>query len=104
MKSTASGIRARFALICNRYIFCHLTGSLLPGIFYHSPADVSITINEENAGSRMARSRLRRFGQFRFVIVEPQRGQRLLLLAQVVPQLEHWLSREGFTGFTGPQA
>ena len=40
--------------------------------------------------------------QFRFVIVLPQRGHRLFLLTQVVPQLLHWLSRP-FTGFTGPQ-
>lgn len=76
----------------------------MPGIFYHSPAALSITDKEENAGSRNARSRLRRVGQLRFVMALPQRGQRLLLLAQVVPQLEHWLSREGRTGFTGPQA
>ena len=41
--------------------------------------------------------------QFKFVIVLPQRGHRLFLLTQVVPQLEHWLSRPTFTGFTGPQ-
>ena len=34
----------------------------------------------------------------------PQRGHRVLPPAQVVPQLEHWLSRVGRTGFTGPQA
>lgn len=42
--------------------------------------------------------------QFRFVMALPQRGHSVLPPAQVVPQLLHWLSREGFTGFTGPQA
>lgn len=42
-------------------------------------------------------------GQLKFVMALPQRGQRLVWLAQVVPQLEHWLSRLGRTGFTGPQ-
>ena len=42
--------------------------------------------------------------QFRCVIALPQRGHRVLPPAQVVPQLLHWLSREGLTGFTGPQA
>ena len=41
--------------------------------------------------------------QFSVVMVLPQRGQRLLLLTQVVPQLEHWLSCAPRTGFTGPQ-
>lgn len=38
------------------------------------------------------------------VMVLPQRGQMVPVPAQVVPQLEHWLSREGRTGFTGPHA
>ena len=42
--------------------------------------------------------------QFVLVIALPQRGQSVLPLAQVVPQLEHWLTRRGLTGFTGPQA
>ena len=36
-------------------------------------------------------------------MVAPQRGQRVLSPAQVVPQLEHWRIRAGRTGFTGPQ-
>ena len=43
-------------------------------------------------------------GQLRLLIALPQRGQRVLPPAQVVPQLEHWDVRAGRTGFTGPQA
>ena len=43
------------------------------------------------------------FRQFRFVIVLPQRGQSVLPLEQVVPQLEHCRTRLGRAGFTVPQ-
>ena len=38
------------------------------------------------------------------VIVLPQRGQRLPLPAQVVPQFEHWEQHAVFVDFTLPQA
>ena len=41
--------------------------------------------------------------QLTVVMALPQRGHSVLLPAQVVPQLLHWLTRAGRTGFTGPQ-
>ncbi len=61
------------------------------------------TNQDLSRGTSWQGSLLPRPHQFKFVIVLPQRGHRLLVLAQVVPQLLHWLSREGRTGFTGPQ-
>ena len=42
--------------------------------------------------------------QVTLVMVQPQRGQRLLPERHVVPQLEHWEQVPARAGFTGPQA